>query len=73
MAVQQVNALQDLLGKRLVLVEDLAGVEVERRGQVVGIVNAVPGSRCSEEFFLDQDDGDFVAYEVHEVRILAVE
>lgn len=73
MAMQNVTALQDLLGRNLVLIESLLGVQIERRGRVIGIVNALPGSRCSEEFLLDQDDGDCCFYSPEEVTITALE
>lgn len=72
MGVQNVSAIQELLGKELVLVEDLFGVQIERRGRVIGVVNALPGSRCSEEFLLDQDDGDCCFYSPEEVTITAI-
>lgn len=73
MATQQATALPQLLGRTVTLLEDLCGVQVERRGQVIGIITALPGSRCGEEFLLDQDDGDCQFYSPEEVTILAVE
>lgn len=37
MATQQAIALPDLLGKTVTILEDLHGVQIERRGQVIGL------------------------------------
>lgn len=73
MAAQQVIALPELLGKTITLLEDLYGVQVERSGQVIGIIRALPGSRCQEEFLLDQDDGDCCYYSPGEVTITSID
>lgn len=73
MATQQAIALPELLGKTITLLEDLYGVRIERRGQVIGIVTALPGSRCQDEFLLDQDDGDCQFYAPAEVTITRID
>ncbi|EPL9473576.1 hypothetical protein MWT09_006281 [Pseudomonas aeruginosa] len=73
MATQQATALPRLLGRTITLLEDLGGVQIERRGQVIGIVTALPGSRCGEEFLLDEDDGDCRFYDPAEVIITSIE
>lgn len=73
MATQQAIALPELLGKTITLVEDLHGVQIERRGQVIGIIKAHPGTRCSEEFLLDQDDGDCCYYDPQDVTITRID
>lgn len=73
MATKQDIRLSDLLGKNITLSEDFYGVQVEHSGQVIGIISALPGSRCSEEFLLDQDDGDCRYYSPSEVTFLHIE
>lgn len=69
MATQDVIALHELLGKTLVLTEHALGFDFERRGQVIGIVTTLPGSRSEPAFLLDQDDGDCVYYSPNDVTI----
>lgn len=69
MATQDGIALPELLGKTVVLTERVAGFEFERRGQVIGIVTAHPGSRCEEAFLLDGDDGSCEYYAPQDVTI----
>ena len=73
MATQQATALPHLLGRYITLLEDLHGVQIERRGQVIGVIDALPGSRCAAEFLLDQDDGDCQFYDPSEVIITSIE
>lgn len=73
MATQQAIALPELLGKTITLLEDLYGVQIERTGQVIGVIKAHPGSRCAEEFLLDQDDGDCCYYDPQDVTITRIE
>lgn len=73
MATQQAIALEGLLGRSITLLEDLYGVQIERRGQVIGIIKAHPGARCAEEFLLDQDDGDCCYYSPKEVTITRID
>lgn len=73
MATQQTIALPSLLGRHVTLLEDLFGVQIERRGQVIGVIDALPGSRCAPEFLLDQDDGDCCFYSPEEVTITRIE
>lgn len=73
MATQHATQLSELLGKTLVLLEDLYGVQIERKGQVIGIIRALPGSRCLEEFLLDQEDGDCCYYDPQEVTITRID
>ncbi|MCY1374749.1 hypothetical protein D9M69_621100 [compost metagenome] len=73
MATQQVTALPQLLGRQVTLLEDLHGVLIERRGLVIGVIDALPGSRCAAEFLLDQDDGDCQFYDPEEVIITSIE
>jgi len=72
MATQHATAVSELLGKTVVLTEVIAGFEFERRGCVIGIVIGLPGTRCGNEFLLDQDDGDCQYYSLSEVTISAV-
>lgn len=69
MAMPHATALSELLGKSVVITETVAGFTFERRGLVIGVVHALPGSRCSTEFLLDQDDGDCRFYDPLEVTI----
>lgn len=73
MATQQATALPDLLGKTVTILESLYGVQIERTGKVIGIVKALPGTRCSEAFMLDQEDGDCCYYDPLDVTIISVE
>ena len=73
MATQQAIALPDLLGKTITLLEDLYGVKIERTGRVIGVIDALPGSRCTPEFLLDQDDGTCEYYDPQEVTITSIE
>lgn len=73
MATQQAIALPELLGKSITLLEDLHGVQVERSGTVIGIIRALPGSRCREEFLLDQDDGSCEYFDPEEVTITRID
>lgn len=61
------------LGQVVLLTENINGFAFERRGRVIGHVVALPGSRCSSEFLLDQENGDCVFYSPHEVTIHHVE
>lgn len=61
------------LGQVVLLTENIAGFSFERRGRVIGHVIGLPGSRCSPEFLLDQDNGDCVFYSPTEVTIHHVE
>lgn len=72
MAVMHVNQVSDLLGRTVVLVEDLLGVRVERRGLVTAYLATLEGSRNSPEFLLEQEDGDSVFYTLGEVELHAV-
>lgn len=69
MATHDVIALHELLGKTLVLTEHVHGFDFERRGIVIGIVTALPGSKCEPAFLLDQDDGYCEYYSPSEVTI----
>lgn len=73
MATQQATPLPQLLGRSVTLVEDFYGVQIERSGRVIGILTALPGSRCSDEFLLDQDDGDCCYYDPAEVTITRID
>jgi hypothetical protein len=73
MATQQAIALPELLGKSITLLEDLYGVQIERSGRVIGVIKALPGSRCTEEFLLDQDDGDCCYYDPQDVTITRID
>ena len=73
MATQQAIALPELLGKTVTILETLRGFDFERRGRVIGIITALPGSRCAEEFLLDQDDGSCNYYDPRRVIFLSVE
>jgi len=72
MATQHANSVSELLGKTIVITEIVAGFEFERRGLVIGVVQGLPGSRCGDEFLLDQDDGDCQYYAPGDVTICAV-
>jgi hypothetical protein len=72
MATQHATAVSELLGKTIVLTETISGFQFERRGRVIGVVQGLPGSRCGDEFLLDQDDGDCQYYTPGEVTICAV-
>ena len=61
------------LGAVVHLTETVHGSAYERRGTVVGLVVGLPGSRCSNEFLLDQDDGNCVFYSPGEVVITHIE
>jgi hypothetical protein len=73
MATQQAIALPELLGKSITLLEDLYGVQIERSGRVIGVIKALPGSRCTEEFLLDQEDGDCCYYDPQDVIITRID
>lgn len=73
MATQQAIALPELLGKTITLLEDLYGVQIERTGRVIGVIKALPGSCCREEFLLDQDDGTCEYYDPQDVIITRIE
>lgn len=73
MATQQAIALPELLGKSITLLEDVYGVQIERSGRVIGVIRALPGSRCTEEFLLDQDDGDCCYYDPQDVTITRID
>lgn len=73
MAIAHVTRVQDLLGKSLVLTEEVAGFVIERRGVVTGVLTVLPGSRCQDEFLLEQDDGDCCFYSLGEVTLRAVQ
>lgn len=72
MATQQAIALPELLGKSITILEDLCGVQIERSGVVIGVIKAHPGSRCREEFLLDQDDGSCEYYDPQDVVITSI-
>lgn len=61
------------LGAVVCLTETVCGFTFERRGTVIGLVVGLPGSRCGNEFLLDQDDGDCVFYSPSDVTITYVE
>jgi len=65
--------LAGLLGRRVVLLERFEGAEFERSGTVVGVLQGLPGSRCADEFALDQDDGDLCFYALRDVTLHQVE
>lgn len=69
MADANVTELASLLGRRVVLTERLDDLEFERSGRVVGLLQGLPGSRCGNEFVLDQDDGDLCFYALHDVTL----
>jgi hypothetical protein len=73
MAVANVTRVQDLLGKSLVLTEEVAGFVFERRGVVTGVLTVIPGSRSKDEFLLEQDDGDCCFYSLDEVTLRAIQ
>jgi len=73
MAMQDGIALNDLLGKTMVLTVRQAGFDFERKGRVIGVLRALPGSRCNDEFLLDQDNGDSEFYSLDEVVITHIE
>ncbi|HBP0398563.1 TPA: hypothetical protein L5P97_006391 [Pseudomonas aeruginosa] len=73
MATQQAIALPDLLGKTITILETVHGFQFERTGRVIGIIRALPGSRCREEFLLDQDDGSCEYYDPQEVTITRID
>lgn len=72
MAMQHATAVSELLGKTIVLTETVEGFQYERRGRVIGVLQGLPGSRCGDEFLLDQDDGDCQYYTPADVTIRAI-
>lgn len=64
--------LASLLGRRVVLTERFEGFEFERSGTVVGVLQGLPGSRCGDEFCLDQDDGECAFYALDQVSLVQV-
>lgn len=72
MATCDVIDVQALLGRFVVLTEVVAGFEFERRGQVIGVVMAHPGSCCDESFLLERDDGACEFYSPGDVTICSV-
>lgn len=73
MATQQAIALPELLGRTVTILEDLYGIQIERSGRVIGVLRALPGSRCTDEFLLDQDDGDCCYYDPQDVTITRID
>lgn len=72
MATCDVIDVEALLGRFVVLTEVVAGFEFERRGQVIGVVKAHPGSCCEESFLLERDDGACEFYAPADVSTLTV-
>jgi hypothetical protein len=73
MATHNVTALCTLLDKRILLTENLFGVEIERSGVCTAFVTTTKKSNLQAEFLLEQDDGDIVFYALHEVTIHSIE
>ena len=49
-----------LLGCTVTVVESIVGYPIERTGTVIGVLQALPGSRCTASILLDQGrDCDF--------------
>lgn len=72
MAVINGTELAGLLGRRVVLTERVAGFEFERAGTVIGVLRGLAGSRCGDEFLLDQDDGDCCFYSTEDVTLHSI-
>lgn len=73
MARHNVTAINTLLDKRILLTENVGGVQIERSGVCTAIVTTTAKSRCDDEFMLEQDDGDLVFYSLAEVTIHTIE
>jgi hypothetical protein len=73
MATHNVTALNTLLDKRLLLTENVFGIEIERSGVCTAFVITTKNSCCDAEFLLEQDDGDVVFYSLDEVTIHSIE
>lgn len=72
MATQQATALTTLLGKTVTLREVFMGRSYERTGVVIGVLQGLPGSSCTDEFLLDQGGGRLDYYDPLEVTITAI-
>lgn len=72
MAGVNVTQVSDLLGKQVILTEEVGGFTFERRGRVTAYVATSPGSCCDPEFLLEQEDGDAVFYSLQEIRLHSV-
>lgn len=73
MATHNVTALNALLDKRILLTENIGGVQIERSGVCTAFTTTTKDSRCDAEFLLEQDDGDLVFYSLDEVQIHSIE
>lgn len=72
MAMQRATALTALLGKTVTVREVLMGRPYEREGVVIGVLQGLPGSSCSDAFLLDQGGGRLDYYDPLEVTITAI-
>lgn len=72
MADVNVTSVSALLGKTVVLSEVVMGQSFRRSGIVIGVLTGLPGSRCGDEFLVEQDDGDSCFYSLSEVTLHAV-
>lgn len=72
MATANANPTLALLGKTVHISEVVSGFEFDRSGVVIGVVVALPGTRCSESILLDRDDGNCEFYDLSDVTIRAI-
>ena len=72
MATANANSTLALLGKTVHLTEAVQGLEFERSGTVIGVLVALPGTRCVDSILLDQVDGDCQFYDLPAVTIRTV-
>nr|CRY95646.1 hypothetical protein [uncultured prokaryote] len=73
MATANANPTLALLGKTVHLSEVVSGFEFERSGVVIGVVVALPGTRCTESILLDQEDGNCEFYDLSDVTLRLVQ
>lgn len=65
MAVNDSTLSSSLLGRTVVVTTSLFGTALEHRGSVIGVLQALPGSRASASILLDEggDQCDFIDIE----------
>lgn len=59
----------DLLGKSVIITEDLFGVPVETMGTVTGVLKILPGARLSPAIFVESPNNNGQYFHLEEIAL----
>lgn len=72
MAIQNSTLTTDLLGRTVTIVRACAGFEFEHTGRVIGVLQALPGSRATPSILVDEGGDRCDFHDADDIQALHV-